>query len=236
VERRKASAPDFWARSRDPTQTGGNACWRGADSGRLRLSALRLPLLFFCPFGRPVREQVFLAKLGRKQKRAARTGNVCFTLPWSGLEREGRNGDCVMRMRTFPGRLTREEWLKLSVQERCLLAARAQSDLLELWRTCSKKPCRRARTCLGDERCRSRPWQADLNNPNRNRPDFKFSYQFPDVLRIPSAIVDQLPYLPEPPTPEAYLQHCAVEAGTDAQAALRCVFRLRRGRKAAANK
>ncbi|MGB6536667.1 MAG: hypothetical protein WBF58_11980, partial [Xanthobacteraceae bacterium] len=76
----------------------------------------------------------------------------------------------------------------------------------------------------------SKPWQADLNDPNRNHPDFKSSYRFPDILRIPSAIIDQLPYLHEPPPPEAYLQHCLAKAGADARAALRCIFRLQRRR------
>jgi hypothetical protein len=130
----------------------------------------------------------------------------------------------------YPGRLTREEWLKRSVQERWLLAARAQSDLLGLWRSCSKKTCRRAHSCAGDERCQTRPYQADFKNPNFGRPDFEFSYRYPDHLRIPSAILDQLPYLHEPPPPDALLQQCAREAGAAAEAALRQIFRLQRRR------
>jgi hypothetical protein len=137
-----------------------------------------------------------------------------------------------MRSARYPGRLTREEWLKRSVNERWLLAARAQSDLLGLWRSCSSKPCRRAHACRGDEHCRSRPYQADFKDPNFGRPDFEFSYRCPDHLRIPSAIIDQLPFLHEPPTSGAILQQCAAEAGVAAEAALRRIFGLPRRRRA----
>jgi hypothetical protein len=135
-----------------------------------------------------------------------------------------------MRMRTYPGRRTREQWLKLSVWQRRLFAARAESDLLGLWRTCRKKPCRRAHACHGDERCKLRPYEADYKNPNFGQPDFKFSFRFPHHLRIPSAILDHLPFEPAPPTPEHILQDCAAEAGADAAFALRLVFRLARRR------
>jgi hypothetical protein len=115
-----------------------------------------------------------------------------------------------------------------------VLAARAQSDLLELWRSCRKKFCRRAHACLGDERCRLRPFEADLNNPNLGRPDFQFNYRRPEALRKPSAILDQLPFLPEPPTPEAILQDCT--AGAPAQTPLRRIFRLHRRQRRARRK
>ena len=135
-------------------------------------------------------------------------------------------------MRTYPGRLTREDWLKRSVQERLLLAARAESDLLELWRSCRKKPCRRAHACRGDKRCRSRPYEADFKNPNFGRPDFEFSYCDPDHLRVPSAILDRLPFLREPPPADAILQRCAAQAGVAAaEAALRRIFCLQRRRR-----
>lgn len=136
-----------------------------------------------------------------------------------------------MGMRTYPGRLTREQWLKLSILQRCLLAARAQSDLLGLWRDCRKKPCRRAHACRGDERCKLRPYEADFKNPNFGQPDFQFSFRFPDRLRTPSAILAHLPYELVPPPPENILQGCAAEAGADAAAALRLVFRLDRRRR-----
>jgi hypothetical protein len=140
-----------------------------------------------------------------------------------------------MRRGTYPGGLTREEWLQRSIRERCVLAARAQSDLLELWRSCSKKFCRRAHACLGDERCRLRPFEADLNNPNLGRPDFQFSYRRPEASRKPSAILDQLPFLPEPPTPEAILQDCTA-TGAPAQTPLRRIFRLHRRQRRARRK
>ncbi len=135
-----------------------------------------------------------------------------------------------MRMRTYPGRLTREQWLKLSISQRRLLAARAESDLLGLWRACRKKPCRRAHTCHGDERCNLRPYEADFKSPNFGQPNFQFSFRFPDHLCIPSAILDHLPFERAPPPPEDILQDCAAEAGADAALALRLVFRLARRR------
>jgi hypothetical protein len=136
-----------------------------------------------------------------------------------------------MRMRTYPGRLSREEWLQLSIGQRMLLVKRAAADLLELWRSCSKKPCRRAHACLGDERCKLRPYEADFKSPNFGQPDFKFSFRYPAHLRIPSAILDQLPFVHAPASPEEILQDCAAEAGADAAAALRLAFRLQRRRR-----
>jgi hypothetical protein len=135
-----------------------------------------------------------------------------------------------MRMRTYPGRLTREQWLKLSIAQRHLMAARAESDLLGLWRACRKKPCRRAHACRGDERCKARPYEADYKSPNFGQPDFEFSFHFPGHLRLPAAILDHLPFERAPPTPEHILQACAAEAGADAAFALRLVFRLARRR------
>jgi hypothetical protein len=134
-----------------------------------------------------------------------------------------------MRKRTYPGRLTREEWLKRPVDQRCLLAARAQSDLLGLWRSCDKKPCRRAHTCHGDEQCRKRPRQADLNNPNLGRPDFRFSYRIPEELNTAYWILDSLPY--QSPTPEAILEDGAL-ADARVQALLRRIFKIERRRLA----
>jgi hypothetical protein len=137
-----------------------------------------------------------------------------------------------MRARTYPGRLTREQWLKLTVRQRRLLAARADADLLELWRSCSKKPCRRAHACLGDERCTIRPYLADFKNPNFGQPDYVSSYRFPQHLRIPSAILNHLAFWHQPPAPEQILEECAAEAGLRAAAALRWAFRLERKRRA----
>ena len=59
--------------------------------------------------------------------------------------------------RDYPGRLTRDEYYALPSAQRWLYAMRAKSDLLELWLTCRRKRCRRARACLGDDRCWLRP-------------------------------------------------------------------------------
>ena len=53
--------------------------------------------------------------------------------------------------RSFPGRLTLEEWLTLSFWQRMPLVRRAQADLLGSFRFCANKRCRRARACCSDE-------------------------------------------------------------------------------------
>ena len=133
-----------------------------------------------------------------------------------------------MPRRTFPGRLTREQWLKLSDGQRYLLAARANADVLELWRSCSKKPCRRAHACHGDQRCRIRPYRADFKNPNFGQPDYVFSYRPPEHLRTARAILRHIAYLLDPPEPQEILEECASEESAEAGAALRCAFRLER--------
>ena len=102
----------------------------------------------------------------------------------------------VKAPRDYPGRLTKDEYYALPTARRWLLAMRAKSDLLELWRTCDRKSCRRAQACLGDERCWLRPMEADLKNPNLGRPDFEFSYSDPKELDAPFAILDHLPHNP----------------------------------------
>jgi hypothetical protein len=53
--------------------------------------------------------------------------------------------------RSFPGRLTLEEWLARPSRVRNDLVRRAQCDLLGSFRFCTKKPCRRERTCCSDD-------------------------------------------------------------------------------------
>jgi hypothetical protein len=62
--------------------------------------------------------------------------------------------------RSFPGRLTLEQWLKRPLRVRIDLVWRAQCDLLGSFRFCADKRCRRERTCCGDdpEACRQRLW------------------------------------------------------------------------------
>ena len=64
-----------------------------------------------------------------------------------------RRRNAIMLQRTYPGRLTRGQWLSLSDGERYLLAARADADSLESRRSCSKKYVP-ARPCL--------PWRRAL--------------------------------------------------------------------------
>ena len=103
--------------------------------------------------------------------------------------------------RDYPGRLTKDEYYALPSAQRWLFAMRAKSDLLGLWRTCSKKPCRKHHACHGDKRCYLRPLEADLKSPNLGRPDFEFSYKYPKELDEPFAILEHLPFNPllEPP-------------------------------------
>jgi hypothetical protein len=53
--------------------------------------------------------------------------------------------------RSFPGRLTLEQWLARPSRVRSDLVRRAQCDLLGSFRFCTKKPCRRQRKCCGDD-------------------------------------------------------------------------------------
>jgi len=136
-----------------------------------------------------------------------------------------------MRVRTYPGRLNRAEWLQISSRQRLLLIKRAETDLLELWRTCNKKPCWRAHACRGDARCLSRPWQADLNHPNRGQPDFEFSFHYPDRLVFPKQVLKYLQFGPEPLPAEEIVQESAAQDGAEAAAALRLVLRFQRRRR-----
>src|ERR1051326_106435 len=96
--------------------------------------------------------------------------------------------------RDYPGRLTRDAYYALPAWPRGLLAIRAKSDLLELWRSCRKKRCRRARACHGGKLCYQRPIEADLKNPNLGQPGFEFSYKYPKELDEPFADLEHLPY------------------------------------------
>lgn len=62
--------------------------------------------------------------------------------------------------RSFPGRLTLEQWLARPLSVRLNLIWRAQSDLMGSFRFCADKSCRRARTCCGDDpaACRQELW------------------------------------------------------------------------------
>ena len=53
--------------------------------------------------------------------------------------------------RSFPGRLTLEEWLMIPWRERTRLIWRAQADLLGSFRYCTDKRCRRRRLCVSDD-------------------------------------------------------------------------------------
>jgi hypothetical protein len=82
-----------------------------------------------------------------------------------GQDPGGERGRKTMKRRTtgqrsFPGRLTLEEWLARPLRARTDLVWRAQCDLLGSFRFCANKRCRRERTCCGDDpgACRQRLW------------------------------------------------------------------------------
>lgn len=87
-----------------------------------------------------------------------------------------------MRKKNYPGRLTREEWLALPKSKRHEIAKRAQCDLYQLFKLCTKKICRRARSCCGDPAaCEHELW---LRAPKKLRNKVRDEY-----VRI-----GQLPY------------------------------------------
>jgi hypothetical protein len=53
--------------------------------------------------------------------------------------------------RSFPGRLTLEQWLETPGDTRWKLIRRAQADLLGSFRHCADKRCRRGRACCSDD-------------------------------------------------------------------------------------
>jgi hypothetical protein len=69
--------------------------------------------------------------------------------------------EVVMRKKSYPGRLTFEQWQAAPFLKRIELVRRAQCDLLGSFRFCVDKKCRRARTCSGDDpdACRDRLWR-----------------------------------------------------------------------------
>ena len=76
--------------------------------------------------------------------------------------------------RSYPGRLTLEEWLARPLPSRIELIWRAQCDLLGSFRCCADKRCHRARTCAGDdaETCRHRLWFLAKVKPKRLRQEW----------------------------------------------------------------
>jgi hypothetical protein len=73
--------------------------------------------------------------------------------------------------RSFPGRLTLEEWLARPWRARTQLVRRAQCDLLGSFRFCTNQRCRRERTCCGDdpEACLQRLWRLKKVKPKTLR-------------------------------------------------------------------
>jgi hypothetical protein len=85
--------------------------------------------------------------------------------------------------RSFPGRLTLEEWLGLPFLGRLDLMRRAQCELLDCHRLCERKQCRRHRTCCGDDSmaCERRLWQLPKTRPKTLRRE---SARLDDLARL----------------------------------------------------
>jgi alkylhydroperoxidase family enzyme len=73
--------------------------------------------------------------------------------------------------RSFPGRMTLDEWLVLPYRHQLDLARRAQCELLNCHRLCASKQCKRHRTCCGDDAmaCERRLWQLPKTRPKTLR-------------------------------------------------------------------
>src|SRR5581483_11896281 len=71
-------------------------------------------------------------------------------LPWKAAERrdwrQRRTQGMAQNAKSFPGRLTLEQWLALPFIERVHLVHQAQCDLWGSFRYCRRKNCRRHRT------------------------------------------------------------------------------------------
>ena len=76
-----------------------------------------------------------------------------------------------MPEREFPGRLTGEQWRALSRKQRNDLAKRAQCALLGSFRFCTKKRCRRLRSCCGNDpnACEMNAWKLVGKRPKTLR-------------------------------------------------------------------
>jgi hypothetical protein len=85
-----------------------------------------------------------------------------------------------MPKRTYPGRLTREQWQALPRARRHDLARRGQCDVLGSFRLCTNKRCRRARTCSGDSMdCLQKLWLLQKKKPKTLRRRY---HKFADLL------------------------------------------------------
>lgn len=77
--------------------------------------------------------------------------------------------------RSFPGRLTLEEWLALPGLGRRDMILRAQCELLRCHRRCASKDCRRHRACCRDDAraCKERLWRRAPTRPKTLRREFR---------------------------------------------------------------
>lgn len=96
----------------------------------------------------------------------------------AGLDLATRREDQAMPRRrptrSFPGRLTLEQWLERPLPARIDLIWRAQCDLLGSFRFCANKRCRRARTCRGadPEACSHGLWCRKAKKPKTLRQEW----------------------------------------------------------------
>jgi hypothetical protein len=79
----------------------------------------------------------------------------------------------IVRNRDYPGRLTGEQWQALPPDKRVALARRAQCDLLELFRFCPRKLCRRTQSCGGDPvACEEKFWMGGAKKSRKLRAEY----------------------------------------------------------------
>jgi hypothetical protein len=86
--------------------------------------------------------------------------------------------------RSFPGRLTLEEWLALPYLGRLDLTRRAQCELFGCQRLCASKQCRRHHTCCGDDAqaCEQRLWHLTKPKPKTM---WRESGRLSDLAKLP---------------------------------------------------
>jgi hypothetical protein len=80
----------------------------------------------------------------------------------------------AMGKRSFPGRLTLEQWQAVPFRKRIDLIWRAQCDLLGSFRCCVAKRCRRHRTCCckNPNECSQKLWRLKKVRPKTLRQEW----------------------------------------------------------------
>lgn len=166
VERRKASAFPKRSACRDKRNPSGAPLGRSTALPTC-LSALRLPYVEAA-----VREQ--LGRTRVRNKTRCGNGRACHG------ERK-RSNPCGAEP-TPAGWRARNGGSRRTGSVVCW--PRGRLRICRTYGVAAAKNSTGAHTCQGDERCRTRPWLPDFNNPNYGQPGFVSSYRPPEHLRI----------------------------------------------------